>query len=352
MDRSSNAANNLLGRTLQSGWKVIKEIKKESYATGRFFSVCYEVKKNDEVCFLKAFDFAKFFQIAEPNKKIVDIMTDMLNAYKYEKQLSDFCKKKHVTKVLFVKDAGEENVKGYTIPVVPYLIFDLAEGDVRKNLIFSEKLDTTWRLKSLHDIAVGLKQLHYIEISHQDLKPSNILLFKGESKIGDLGRSICRSISSPYEKIAFAGDYNYAPPEIMYGCYQKNWHDRVFSTDCYLLGSMVVFYFAGISMSAMVSKYIPRDFRYDAWRGSYDEIVPYIINAFSEALSEFEQAINDDYLRKELRWVVERLCFPIPEERGHPKNIKTIGSSYNLERFVSKFDLLHKKAKYGLIKNG
>ena len=348
----SNAANNLLGRTLETGWKVIEIIKKESYSTGRFFSVCYKIKKDDEICFLKAFDFAKFFQLSEPGKKVVDIMTDMLNAYKYEKQLSDFCKEKHVTKVLFVKDSGVENVEGYTIPIVPYLIFELAEGDVRKNLIFSEKLDTTWRLKSLHDIAVGLKQLHYIEVSHQDLKPSNILVLKGESKIGDLGRSICKSLSSPYENMSFTGDFNYAPPEIMYGYYHQDWHKRVFATDCYLLGSMVVFYFAGISMTAMLSKHIAPDFRYDVWRGSYDEIKPYILDAFSKALGEFEQSISDDYLRKGLRWVLERLCFPIPEERGHPKNIMMMGSSYNLERFVSKFDLLHENAKYRLLKNG
>lgn len=351
MDRS-NAANNLLGRTLQTGWKVIKKIEKEEYSTGRFFSVSYRVKKKNEICFLKAFDFAKFFKLAGPNEKIVDVMTDMLNAYKYEKELSDFCKDKNVTKVCFVKDSGEENVEGYTIPVVPYLIFELAEGDVRKNLYFSEKLDNTWRLKSLHEIAVGLKQLHYIEISHQDLKPSNILLFKGETKIGDLGRSICRSISSPYKTIAFTGDFNYAPPEIMYGYYLKDWHDRVFSTDCYLLGSMVVFYFTGVSMSAMISKYIPKDFRYEVWRGSYNEIIPYIMDAFSRALDEFENSINDGYLKKELRWVVERLCYPIPKERGHPENIITRGSSYNLERFVSKFDLIYRKAKYGLLKYG
>lgn len=348
----SNAANNLINRTLESGWKVIKKIEKESYASGQFFSVCYQVKKDDEICFLKAFDFAKFFQIAASTKKVVDIMTDMLDAYKYERQLSDYCKNKHVTKILFVKDAGEEIVDGYTISVVPYLIFDLAEGDVRKYLIFSEKLDTTWRLKSLHDIAVGLKQLHYIEVSHQDLKPSNILVLKGDSKIGDLGRSICKSISSPYKNMPFAGDYNYAPPEIMYGHYLQNWHERVFATDCYLLGSMVVFYFTGISMSAMLKKYIPQDFSYEVWRGSYDDIKPYILNAFSKALNEFEQSISDDYLRQGLRWIVEKLCYPLPENRGHPKNKMMMGSSYSLERFVSKFDLLHKKAKYGLIKNG
>lgn len=308
--------------------------------------------KDEEVCFLKAFDFAKFFQIAEPGKRIVDVMADMLGAFKYEKQLSDFCKGHHVTKVLFVKEAGEETVEGFTIPIVPYLIFDLADGDVRKNLLFSEKLDLVWRLRSLHDIAVGLKQLHLIEISHQDLKPSNILLFNGESKIGDLGRSVCRTISSPYDTLPFAGDYNYAPPEIMYGYYLPNWYHRVFATDCYLLGSMVVFYFIGISMSALLSKFIPREVRYDVWRGSYDEIKPYILNAFSEALDEFAGAIVGDQISSELRWAVERLCYPVPEERGHPKDLAAIGNPYSLERFVSKFDFLHKKVKYGLLSDG
>lgn len=347
----TNAASNLIGRTLNSGWKVIEKIEKDQYSTGAFFSVSYKVKKDGEICFLKAFDFAKFFQL-DPDREVIDVMTEMLNAFKYEKELSDFCKGHHVTKVLFVKEAGEEVVTGYTISRVPYLIFDLADGDVRKNLIFSEKLDFIWRLKSLHDIAVGLMQLHKIEISHQDLKPSNILLFKDESKIGDLGRSLCKSINGPYEKLKFAGDFNYAPPEIMYGYYLEDWHERVFATDCYLLGSMVVFYFSGISMSAMLQKYIPQDLRWDVWRGNYKEIKTYILDAFSKALDEFEKNITDEYFKKELKWILEKLCFPIPEKRGHPKNILMRGSSYSLERFISKFDLLYKKAKYGLIKNG
>lgn len=349
---NTNAAENLLGRVLENGWRVDEKIQKSDGATGSFFSVCYKVVKDKEVCFLKAFDFAKFFQIAEPGKKIVDVMADMLGAFKYEKYLSDFCKGHHVTKVLFVKEAGEETIEGFTIPIVPYLIFDLADGDVRKNLLFSEKLDIAWRLRSLHDIAVGLKQLHLIEISHQDLKPSNILLFNGESKIGDLGRSVCRTISGPYDALPFAGDFNYAPPEIMYGHYLPDWHRRVFATDCYLLGSMVVFYFIGISMSALLSKYLPREFRYDIWRGSFDDIKAYILNAFSEALVEFSNSVLGQQIGDELRWAVERLCYPIPEERGHPKDLAAIGNPYNLERFISKFDLLHMKAKYGLLSNG
>lgn len=195
---------------------------------------------------------------------------------------------------------------------------------------------------------IGLKQLHQIGVSHQDLKPSNILLFKEESKIGDLGRSVCRRLDSPYNQMSFSGDFAYAPPEIMYGYYEQDWHKRVFAADCYLLGSMVVFYFTGISMSALLAQYIPPELRWERWRGPYEEIKPYIVDAFSQALREFECSITDESFRNELRWVVERLCYPFPEKRGHPKNIASIGSSYSLERFITKFDVLHKRARYKL----
>lgn len=347
--RETNAAHDLKGRVLGKGWEVIEKITRPDHATGSFFSVCYRVIKNNEICFLKAFDFAKFFQNATPEKMVVDVMTDMLTAYKYERNLSDLCKNHHVTKVSFVKDAGEENVDGYSISIVPYLVFDLADGDIRCKLDISEKLDLAWRLNSLHDIAVGLKQLHNIEVSHQDLKPSNILLFNNESKIGDLGRSICKRLTSPYDNLPFAGDLNYAPPEIMYGYFERDWHKRVFATDCYLLGSMVVFYFTGISMSALLLQYIPLNFRWDKWRGPFEQIKPYIIDAFSKALSGFECSIENNYFKKELSWLVEKLCYPFPDQRGHPKNIASIGNSYDMERFITKFDVLHKKARHNLI---
>lgn len=345
--KETNAAHDLEGRILKSGWKVVEKITKPDHATGAFFSVCYKVTKGDSVCFLKAFDFAKFFQIT-PKKKVVDVMGDMLNAYRYERDLSKLCEKNHVTKVSFVKDAGEEEVDGYSFSIVPYLVFDLADGDVRHKLYISEKLDFAWRLHSLHDIAVGLKQLHQIEVSHQDLKPSNILLFKEESKIGDLGRSVCRKLESPYEGNKFTGDLNYAPPEIMYGFYEMDWHKRVFAADCYLLGSMVVFYFTGISMSALLLQYVPLKLRWDSWHGPYDTIKPYLIDAFSKALDEFGKSITNEYFRNELKWVVEKLCYPFPEKRGHPEIIASLGNPHDLERFISKFDRLHKLARYNL----
>ena len=50
------------------------------------------------------------------------------------RDLSKQCRNHHVTKVAFVTDSGEESISGFEIPIVPYWIFDLADGDVRKKL--------------------------------------------------------------------------------------------------------------------------------------------------------------------------------------------------------------------------
>lgn len=343
-----SAANNLKGRTLSSGWKVIEKITKADNATGSFFSICYKVERDNRICFLKAFNFTPFFQVSTQNgenRSVTDVMGDMIDAYKYERDLSEHCKTGHVTKVAFVIDSGEEMVPGFTINLVPYLIFELADGDVRQNLSYSKKLDFAWKLKSLRDVAVGLQQLHNVNISHQDLKPSNILLFDKESKIGDLGRSMCKDIESQYNNQVYSGDWNYAPPELMYGYYEKDWEKRVYATDCYLLGSLVVFYFAGISMSALLLKHMPEEFGLRKFRGSFEEVKPYLITAFGDAITEFANCIELDYFRNELKQIIEYLCFPFPEKRGHPKNISSAGNSYSLERFVTKFELLRRKAE-------
>ncbi|MDR1981933.1 MAG: protein kinase [Tannerellaceae bacterium] len=344
-----SAAHNLLGMTLKTGWTVIEKITKTANSTGSVFSVCYKVKKDNEVCFLKAFNFTPFFQLSEqsnPGRSIIDVMSDMITAYKYERDLSEHCKNKHVTKVAFVIDAGEETLNNFSINIVPYLIFELADGDVRSKIAFSNKLDFAWKLHSLHDIAVGLQQLHKVNVSHQDLKPSNILVFHRESRLGDLGRSMCKDMDSPYNKQQYTGDWTYAPPEMMYGYYDIDWNKRVFATDCYLLGSMIVFYFAGISMSALLLKHLPDNLRWEKWRGAFDEIKPYLIEVFSKSIIEFRENIDDYYFKDEISKMIELLCYPFPEKRGHPKNVALkYGSNFDLERFITRLDLLTKKAE-------
>lgn len=352
MQTVANAADNLEGILLDTGWEVVERITKSDTATGSFFSVCYIVKKNGERCFLKAFDFTKFFKVSGASR-VVDVMADMLNAFRYERDLSELCQNSHVTKVAFVKGSGVQTVDGYTIPSVPYLIFDMADGDVRNRLALSDKLDFTWKLYSLHSIATGLKQLHSIGVSHQDLKPSNILVFKEESKIGDLGRSVCDRIDSPLKLLSFTGDLNYAPPEVLYGYVIQDAKLRAYLADCYLLGSMTVYYFSNVSMSALLSHFIPEELSCDRWTGTFEDIQHYLLEAFEKSLNIFYYQLKlstSEYFAEELKNIVKYLCYPIPEFRGHPKNLSSKGKNYDLERFISKFDLLHRKAKIDFVK--
>jgi eukaryotic-like serine/threonine-protein kinase len=345
-----DAAQSLLTLDLEGGWKVIEKIDKVPGQTGSFFSVCYKIKRNKEICFLKAFDFSKFKEIAESGKKVVDIMTDMLNAHRYERDLSVLCEEKHLDKVVTVKEAGEVVVPGHAYPIVPYLIFELADGDIRKMMSFSDELDIVWKLHSLHSIAVGIKQLHSINVAHQDLKPSNVLVFGEQSKIADIGRSQCKTLSSPYDSLSFTGDLNYAPPEILYDAYDPDWATRTFATDCYLLGSMIVFYFAGISMTALIRSYLPNKFSWDMWNGSFEEVKDYLLDSFQKALDEFATTIKNEELKKELTLLVSQLCNPFSEQRGHPKDAHIISNKYNLERFITRLDVLYRKSKFQLIK--
>ena len=353
-DDYTNAAHELENRTLSTGWYVVKLVKKQPGQTGSFFSVCYHVQKDNKLCFMKAFDFAPFFQISEDSgsgRPIVDIMSMMLDAYKFERDLSKLCQDHHVTKVSFVRDAGEEYITGYPIPVVPYLVFDLADGDIRSILNFSEDLDLAWKLNSLHDVAVGIKQLHNIEVSHQDLTPSNILLFGSNSKIGDLGRSTSKRLSAPHDNKPFTGKWGYAPPEILYKIYSPDWKTRCFATDCYLFGSLVVFYFSGVTMNALLRKYLPDHVSWEYWRGlNFDEVKDYLLQAFERALEEFTSNIQVPLLRTELKTIVQYLCYPIPEKRGHPRNINEVSDNYSMERFITKLDVLATRVKYELLK--
>lgn len=345
MSSNGNAAHSLQGTVINSNWFVKAKIERDVNQSGSNFSVGYIVEREEKDYFLKAFDLAGFMAISGGNTDIMTVLNEMTNAYLYEKELSKHCQEKHVTKVSFVIEDGVEIVNGYTLGTVPYLIFELANGDIRKTVDFSNGLSYIWRLKSLHDIATGLKQLHTINVSHQDLKPSNILVFDSTSKICDLGRSVCSDINGPYNGLAFTGDHNYSPPEIWYRFYEPDWKKRSYAIDCYMLGSLVVFYFSGVSMSALLTRHIPTNFRAENWNGAYSDITPYLENAFAMALKEFSLNIKEEELQSELSILVEHLCNPFPEKRGHPKNISAKGNNYEMERFISKLNILRYKAE-------
>lgn len=348
-----NPAEQLKGLVLVNGWRVKKKHTPSTGATGGTFSVGYVVEgPSGERGFLKAFDFfSRISDWADPAREL----PPLLDAYNFERDLLALCNGKRLKRVVRALDSGAVTVSTDpqlgAVCVVQYLIFELAEGDVRKQLDFTNRFDLAWATRALHHIAGGLNQLHRLGAVHQDLKPSNVLMFekRTSNKISDLGRAAVRGQSSPHYDQSPAGDPEYAPPEYWYGEQPADWHSRRAGCDAYLLGSMIVFFFSQTSMTALLKAFLEPQFRPDSWGDSYPQLLPHLYHAFEQALDAFSKQVPPQ-LRSEIVEMVRQLCDPDPSNRGHPLDRRMLGNKSSLERYVSKFDLLASKLETGMLR--
>ena len=91
-------------------------------------------------------------------------------------------------RVVTALEDGGIKVDDGVFGTVNYLIFEPADGDIRRHLALPQRVEIAWILRSLHHIATGLLQLHSSKVAHQDVKPSNVLVFDRKiSKVSDLG---------------------------------------------------------------------------------------------------------------------------------------------------------------------
>ena len=132
-------------------------------------------------------------------------------------------------------------------------MFELAESDVRVHVDKRIQFDTAWTLGALHDLAVAIQQLHSGKVSHNDIKPENLLVFRDMNfrdrlqKLADLGCATSPLIVSIYDDALCAGDPRYAAPEALYrsASSQVCTFEARRSMDIYHLGSMVYFLITG-----------------------------------------------------------------------------------------------------------
>lgn len=334
--------------TLVDGWKVVSRINKPLDATGGFFSVGYIVERTDgQRGFLKALDYSQAFQPSSgiPVSVALQQLTEALN---FEKYVLARCRDRGLDKVVISISDGTVTVGQLGVDTVEYLIFELADGDVRKEMLLINRLDVLWRFKSLHDIAIGLEQLHWNDIVHQDLKPSNVLVFNKVSfKLADFGRSACDGQKPPHDSCLFAGDQTYAPPDVLFKFSLSDEKLRRLSFDAYLLGSMVVFFFTGQGVTPLILKEMPP--LYVDWanyKGGAEDAKLHLRDAFSKFLLNFKNDLPPSFDAAIVR-IVQELCEPDPTRRGHPKERRGTPAQFSLKRYVTQFDLLLKRAELG-----
>ena len=266
-------AHQLVGLALADGWRVVAAFNPPPGATGGCFSVGYLVQNTDgRTGFLKALDFSPALQSPDPTAAL----KPLLDAFEYERNILTICDEKRMTKVATAIAHGTVDVPGGgLLSRVSYLIFERADRDARAHLAIAAQFDAAWRLRSLHNVATALWQLHAHRIAHQDLKPSNVLVFGPTSKVSDLGRASQFGVVAPHDGAPFAGDPQYTPIEVLYGQIDPDWRRRRLGADLYLFGSLIHFFFAQVAITPAIAVKLDPSFYPRNWGDTWASVLPY-----------------------------------------------------------------------------
>ena len=344
-------AAHLLGLELVNGWRVTELLVPEPGHTGGAFSVGYLAERTDvdglptgELGFVKAIDFSKW---REFGTDFVSALKAMTESFTFERELVEKCTNRRMRNVIRGYCYGEVVVGSGPIAPVNYIVFEHAERDIRRHLDRLTVFDEAWGLRVLHNVASGQNQLQLGGIYHQDLKPSNILVVDGGSKLGDLGRAYDRELPSPHEHLLAPGDRSYTPPECWYEFFNSDRIQGCRAVELYHLGSMVTFMFTRVSMTVSIATNLDPRFYPQTWTGTFDEVLPYLRNAFDEAVTELELQLPG-WLRSGMAVLVRQLCDPDPRLRGNARHAPGTPGRMSLEYYISRLDFFTRKAELEL----
>ena len=245
LSKDLDVVHNLLGMMVTPEWKVVEKCDRLATDTGGCFSVTYIVQhKKGHRAFLKVLNLSRALSAPGDHLKALQ---HLITAFNFERDMLDLCAKYNLGRVATAITHGKMDIPSNAVGVY-YIIFDLADGDIRRHLAKSGRADTAWLLRALHHTASGILQLHNRGIAHQDVKPSNVLLFgKDGAKVSDLGCADIQGGTSPRGNMVVAGDPSYRPIELAYEDVSPQWERRRLGTDMYLFGSLITFLFAQIS---------------------------------------------------------------------------------------------------------
>lgn len=335
-NRNPGPAERLEGQTLPGGWRVLAPIGDPR----RSNAVRYHVEgPGGERAFLKAFDFSLAMGASDTPRAIKEIA----DAFIHNRELVEATGT--MDKIVRGLDSGELLVDGAQLPVM-YLVFELADGDMRDKLAITDVADQVWRLRVLHHSAQALRQLHAKYIFHQNVKPSHVLNVGENVKIGDLSAASHRGVLAPLVQDLLPGDAAYAAPECLYEFdYDPGSPDlQRQARDMYLYGSLILFLYTHVTTTTALLSALDSGHHPEATSEPYDRVLPHLVEAFDRVAERLELETNAP---SELVISYRELCHPDPRRRGHPRARSVRhGSLYSLERYVSRMGALLKRAQY------
>lgn len=320
-------------------WNVRQKRQKTEEDASGFFSTCYTVEDDrGNLAFMKAFNYVYAFKAGAS----ADMLKELTENFTYERDLLIFCRENRMRRVVTAIDSGEYSDPDELISV-PYLVFEIAQGSL-KNFNVIKDPDLAWKLKAFHGALVGLSQLHKARIVHQDIKPSNILIFGNDiSKLGDLGNATQQFNESVlWNKDPHCGDLRYAPVELLYGYFSSDWNVRRYGADLFMMGGLLTYMICETNFLQLMHSKIPQPQQCRNFGGTFDEIKPFLYSAFHETLNEIRVCIPE-LVRDDLILMLSELCNPVPEERGNTNPLASARNQYSLEKYISITDRLSKK---------
>jgi hypothetical protein len=115
----------------------------------------------------------------------------------------------------------------------------------------------------------------------------------------------------------------------------------------YLFGSLIPFLYLEITTTTALLTHLPGQWHPRETGASFEDVLPYLDEASDRVVEELDGsgAGAHPLLIESFR----ELCRPDPRLRGHPRaHAETHGSSYSLERYVSRLArLLHEAGQGG-----
>lgn len=117
----------------------------------------------------------------------------------------------------------------------PAMIMPLAQGSLR-----GQRFSEDEKIKLSYDICLGVAYCHMRGILHRDIKPDNILVFRGPTaKIADFGLARAMGCSQGMNQTAMLYTIFYRPPEVFLGA------EYTYSADVWAVGCTLYEFFTG-----------------------------------------------------------------------------------------------------------